>query len=107
MFAVFGAVGQDQPRCIPIDTGPRCAALVGPCRQATAIPQSLRVDAGGRIYLSGVDEDVNAQLQRPGKLDLKQEVHIVPENAIIGASTAEAVAQADAWLGSMRYSTLK
>ena len=50
-------------------------------------------NVGGRLYLSGVDEDVSVQLRRVGKLDLKQEVHIVPED-VYRRTTAEAVAQA-------------
>lgn len=57
-------------------------------------------EVGGRLYLSGVDAEVSAQLRRVGKLDLKEAVHIVPDSATIGASTEEAVAQANAWLGS-------
>ncbi len=57
-------------------------------------------EVGGRLYLSGVDAEVSAQLRRVGKLDLKEAVHIVPGSATIGASTEEAVAQANAWLGS-------
>lgn len=58
------------------------------------------VEVGGRLYLSGVDEDVSAQLRRAGKFNLEQEVHIVPGDTLIGASTEEAVAHANAWLGS-------
>lgn len=59
-------------------------------------------EVGGRLYLSGVDEDVSAQLQRAGKFNLEQEVHIVPGDTLIGASTEEAVAHANAWLGSAK-----
>lgn len=55
---------------------------------------------GGRLYLSGVDEEVSKQLRRAGKLDLDEAVHLVHANHIFGASTHEAVAHASAWLGS-------
>jgi SulP family sulfate permease len=59
-------------------------------------------DVGGRLYLSGVDEDLSAQLQRVGKLDLEQEVRLVPADEIVGASTARAMESACAWLGRTR-----
>jgi SulP family sulfate permease len=59
-------------------------------------------EIGGRLYLSGVDEDVVAQLQRAGKLDLNRGVHIVPASPVLGASTAQAWTSAAAWLGSAR-----
>ncbi len=64
-------------------------------------------EVGGRLYLSGVDEDVSAQLRRAGKFNLEQEVHIVPGGTLIGASTEEAVAHANAWLGSARNESAK
>lgn len=56
-------------------------------------------EAGGRLYLSGVDADVATQLRRAGKLDLDRTVHLVEEDAVFGASTERAVASASAWLG--------
>ncbi|MDQ3928244.1 MAG: hypothetical protein M3328_03750, partial [Chloroflexota bacterium] len=35
-----------------------------------------------------------------GKLDLDRSVHLVPAGAIIGDSTEQALASANAWLGS-------
>lgn len=57
-------------------------------------------EVGGRLYLSGVDADVAVQLRRAGKLDLDRTVHLVEEDAVLGASTERAVASASAWLGS-------
>jgi SulP family sulfate permease len=62
-------------------------------------------EVGGRLYLSGVDAQVSAQLRRAGKLDLDQAVHVVPVDRVIGASTAQALAQATAWLGGTRNSS--
>ncbi len=59
-------------------------------------------EAGGRLYLSGVDERLSRQLQQAGKLDLNRAVHLVPVGAIIGESTEQALADANAWLGSTR-----
>jgi SulP family sulfate permease len=59
-------------------------------------------EVGGRMYLSGVDEDVSRQLRRAGKLDLDKVVHLVPKDDVVGASTEQAVASASAWLGGAR-----
>jgi SulP family sulfate permease len=56
-------------------------------------------EAGGRLYLSGVHADVAAQLRRAGKLELEREVWIAPAGEIIGDSTRQAIAEANAWLG--------
>jgi SulP family sulfate permease len=57
-------------------------------------------EVGGRLYLSGVDKEVGQQLRRAGKLDLDRVVHLIPAEDFFGASTAQAVAHASAWLGS-------
>jgi sulfate permease, SulP family len=59
-------------------------------------------EAGGRLYLSGVHPDVAAQLRRTGKLEFEREVWVAPAEEVIGDSTAEATAQANAWLGRAR-----
>ena len=60
-------------------------------------------EVGGRLYLSGVDEEVGKQLRRAGKLDLDRVVYLVPADRIFGASTKQAMAHASAWLGSTRH----
>jgi len=55
---------------------------------------------GGRLYLSGVDPRLAAQLRRVGKLDLDRTVHVAPAQSVYGASTAAAIAEASAWLGT-------
>jgi SulP family sulfate permease len=59
-------------------------------------------EAGGRLYLSGVDKQTSAQLRSAGKLDLNETVQLVPAGEIIGASTEQALAEARAWLGRVR-----
>lgn len=56
-------------------------------------------EVGGRLYLTGVDDAVAAQLRGTGKLDLEQDVHIVPAGPVLGASTAQAWTLGSAWLG--------
>lgn len=55
-------------------------------------------DAGGRLYLSGVDPQAAQQLTRSAKLDLGDEVHVVEATPVLGESTGEAVRQARRWL---------
>jgi SulP family sulfate permease len=55
-------------------------------------------EVGGRLYLSGLAADVISQLRNAGKLDLDRVVELVPADAVIGASTAQALAHANAWL---------
>lgn len=62
-------------------------------------------EVGGRLYLSGVDEEVAAQLRDTGKLDLERGVHIVPAGRILGASTAQASTLGSAWLGGTQSGT--
>lgn len=62
-------------------------------------------EQGGRLYLSGVDENVSTQLRRAGKLDLDTDVHLVPANHVLGASTEQALASASAWLGGTHADT--
>ena len=54
--------------------------------------------AGGRLYLSGVDKRIGTQLRTAGKLDLDKTVFVVPVEAIIGASTETAAVSAREWL---------
>jgi hypothetical protein len=52
-----------------------------------------------------VDADESAQLRRAGKLNLDQTAQIVPADKVIGASTAQALAHATAWLGGTQNSS--
>ncbi|HET7553280.1 MAG TPA: SulP family inorganic anion transporter [Gemmatimonadaceae bacterium] len=61
-------------------------------------------EVGGRLYLSGVDERLAAQLRRAGKLDLDRAVELVPAHNVYGESTTKAVDDARAWLGGARGS---
>lgn len=57
-------------------------------------------EVGGRLYLSGVDKELGEQLRQAGKLDLDDVVRLVPAQSVLGASTAEALSAASAWLGT-------
>jgi SulP family sulfate permease len=54
--------------------------------------------AGGRLYLSGVDNNVFAQLNRTGKLRVDGPVQVYPATDVLGESSRLAVADARAWL---------
>ncbi len=57
-------------------------------------------DAGGRLYISGVDVHVRAQIRRSQKLDDEGAVRIFAATPIVGESTAAAQAEAETWLVS-------
>jgi SulP family sulfate permease len=54
--------------------------------------------AGGRLYLSGADEDVRELLQRTRKLAMSETVKIDLATDVVGESTRRAYADATAWL---------
>jgi SulP family sulfate permease len=58
-------------------------------------------EVGGRLYLSGVQPALAEQLRDAGKLDIEREVWITPAQEIVGSSTRDAIAQANAWLGHL------
>lgn len=55
-------------------------------------------EVGGRLYLSGVSDELAEQLRRADKLDLKESVVLVPEEGVLGESTYDALEAAKAWL---------
>jgi sulfate permease, SulP family len=58
----------------------------------------ILAEAGGRLYLSGVDEHVRAQIRRSQKLDEEGPVRIFAATNVVGESTGSARADAEAWL---------
>ncbi len=62
-------------------------------------------EVGGRLYLSGLDDEVIAQLRDAGKLDLEQTVRLVPADEVVGASTRRALASATEWLGRAQHAS--
>src|SRR5574340_186022 len=57
-------------------------------------------NAGGRLYLSGVDPGVHQQIVRTGRLDLQGPVRIHEATAFLGLSTQAAAEAGQAWLVS-------
>lgn len=54
--------------------------------------------AGGKLYLSGLDNDQLKYLRSSGKLEEHEEVVLFPETNVLGESTRTAVAHADEWI---------
>lgn len=52
----------------------------------------------GALYLSGVSDQLEAQLKRSGKLASSNNVHIVRFNSIIGVATKSAITRANQWV---------
>lgn len=93
---------------LPDPAGSQGAAVVVRLRGRTALGATFyrvlhgyaeRLAAtGGRLYLSGLDEDLLDQLRRAGGLDLSGPVRTVPATEVLGESTRHAVHDAQAWL---------
>ena len=110
--SLFFAGARTLAESLPSPEGTSCPVVVLRVRGRTRVGATLidaldeyadrLADVGGRLYLSGVDADLDRQLRRAGKLDLDRTVVLVPADEILGASTEQAVATARAWLGSAR-----
>ena len=102
---------------LPSPAGTRAPVLVLRLRGRTRIGSTLievldeyaddLAEVGGRLYLSGVDDDVAEQLRRSEKFDLDTSVHIHEAGATLGESTTQAHASAGAWLHSRKVSREK
>ena len=107
--SLFFAGARTLGESLPNPAGSRSAAVVLRLRGRTRVGATLievldsyaddLAEAEGRLYLSGVDDRLAAQLRRAGKLDLDRSVHLVPAVEVLGASTERAIEQASAWLG--------
>jgi SulP family sulfate permease len=113
--SLFFAGAQTLREALPSAVGATRPAVVLRLRGRTRVGSTL-IDVlddyaddlravGGRLYLSGVHADVATQLQRAGKLEAEREVWVSPAGEVIGESTAEAIAQANAWLGRPKRPT--
>jgi SulP family sulfate permease len=54
--------------------------------------------AGGRLYLSGIDPGLLDQFRRAQRVDGEGRVRVFPASEIIGEASAQAYADAEAWL---------
>jgi sulfate permease, SulP family len=59
-------------------------------------------EAGGRLYLAGMDEQVNERLQRARQLDLDEEVVLFPATGVLGQATRDAESSAQNFLRQYR-----
>jgi SulP family sulfate permease len=55
---------------------------------------------GGRLYLSGVDPELSEQIGRSRRFDLDGPLRVFEAEEVLGASTAAALEDAEAWLVS-------
>jgi SulP family sulfate permease len=60
--------------------------------------------AGGRLYLSGIDQRAREQVARTGKLEFSGPVRLYEATPILGASTRAAIADAEGWLAARQES---
>lgn len=60
--------------------------------------------AGGRLYLSGINQSALEQVARTGKLDFSGPVRLYEATPILGASTRAAIADAKGWLAARQES---
>ena len=106
--SMFYAGAQTLARLLPAPEGTERPVVILRIRGRTKVGATfIRVidryagrlaDAGGRLYLSGVDEHVRAQIARSGKLDLGGDVWLEAVTPIIGESTRRALDAAETWL---------
>ncbi|HEU6449875.1 MAG TPA: SulP family inorganic anion transporter, partial [Gemmatimonadaceae bacterium] len=110
--SLFFAGARTLDEALPSPVGATHPAVVLRLRGRTAVGSTLievmdnyaddLAEVGGRLYLSGVDDRLAAQLRRAAKLDLGRAVELVPARTVYGESTTNAVEDARAWLGSAR-----
>jgi len=55
-------------------------------------------ERGGRVYASGVDPELAAKFEQVIDLRLRERIAVYPARPVIGESTADAMAHAEAWL---------
>jgi SulP family sulfate permease len=97
---------------LPDPTGTHRPAIVLRLRGRTALGSTFVVvvkdyamrvaDAGGRLFLSGVDRELVDQLHRTGVDDVVVRARIFEATAIVGASSDAAYRAAEEWLAARR-----
>lgn len=64
-------------------------------------------EVGGKLYLSGLDEEQLKYLRNSGKLVENEEAVFFPETHIIGESTKNAVTHANEWIRDKQHTRIK
>jgi SulP family sulfate permease len=105
---LFYAGARTLERLLPIPQGAQNPAVVLRLRGLTNAGATLMevlanyadklAEVNGRLYLSGINEDVHDQLVRAGKLRLSGPVQIYEATPVRLEATRKAVADARAWL---------
>jgi sulfate permease, SulP family len=106
--SLFYAGARTLEDTLPSPRGAVAPAVVLRLRGETSVGSTLvdvlahyseQLDAvGGRLYLTGVDERVHRQFTRTGKVGFTGPVSVYLATDVIGESTRQALADADAWL---------
>jgi len=106
--SLFFAGARTLQENLPDPTGAEAPAVILRMRGHSAVDATLIMilddyaqrlsKQNGVLYLSGVSDRLAEQLRRSGKLVPSSNVHIVPFNAVIGAATKTALAQAEQWV---------
>jgi SulP family sulfate permease len=106
--SMFYAGAQTFARLLPIPEGAERPVVIIRLRGRTKVGATFieivdryagrLASVGGRLYLSGVDDNVRQTMVRSGKLDIGHEVWLESMTPIIGESTRRALRDAEAWL---------
>ena len=116
MLDVYGSLYYAGSRTLqarlPDPTGTHSPAIILRLRGRTALGSTFVVvikqyaarvaEAGGRLFLSGVDDELVDQLRRTGVEDAVLRTRIFEATAIVGESSDAAYRAAEAWLTSRR-----
>ncbi len=105
---LFYAGARTLERLLPAPRGARNPVVVLRLRGRTTLDATLVEvlsnyadklrEADGRLYLTGLSEGAYAQVVRTGKLRLTGPVRAYAATPIVGQSTRQALAEAQAWL---------
>jgi len=105
---MFYAGAQTFARLLPIPEGAARPVVIIRLRGRTKVGATFieivdryagrLASVGGRLYLSGVDDNVRQTMVRSGKLDIGHEAWLESMTPIIGESTRRALRDAEAWL---------
>lgn len=110
--SLFFAGARTLEGALPSPAGARRPVVVLRMRGRTEIGSTLvgvlddyahdLAEAGGRLYLSGVDKRMFERLRRVRKLDLNDSVQVMAAEDVLGLSTRRAVEAAESWLAAQR-----
>jgi MFS superfamily sulfate permease-like transporter len=93
--------GRSRLRPGPFYAGARGRALLGATSYAVLSDYAARIaGVGGRLYLTGLDPDVLAQVRRNRTVERAGEVRLFEATSVIGEASLDAYRDAQGWLAS-------